>query len=365
MNYLDYPKFQILWSPLDFLSLKPSEESTNKKVEERKKEAKAGIITENDRQESELRAKREEAIKSEEQKANYQRAEQGILSQNRPLTTGPITTTQEFVGYAAPGYSTLMFADDASKDATLVAEAIKNKQWGPAIGHAIKVPADIAMGAVSLIPFAGAAIKGGSKLMQSASKLKNNYTGYKISKIIDNSNPTRTISAPEVPIQKGYMYHTTDGYRPHSIHPYVRGKDGKIMRYGEYTPGSLRENNGKYTSARPQHGDTDLIWWDTKGHNRGNQVYVTKLDDDAINVLQNLEQLDISLYAGRYEPTYYVTKPIEINRTIKFTKDPISGSYIPSVPRKITTNKMTIPELFSAQDPLNNGNNVKTSLAFF
>lgn len=181
------------------------------------------------------------------------------------------------------------------------------------------------------------------------------------------ASKTSRVSRPifeGVPIEEGYMYHTTDGFKPHPIYPYRKGVDGKIRHYGEWTKGSLRKEDGKYVSVRPKHGDTDYIWWDTKGHNGGKEVYVTKLNDNATNVLQNLEQLDISQYAGKYEPTYYVTEPIDISKTIKFTRDPIFWSYIPSVPGKVVTNKMTIPELFSVA-PLKPQHNPKTSLAFF
>ena len=218
---------QTPWSPLFFENIATTE-PINSKVEERRRAAQEqakkeyDIVTENDRQESEIQRRRDKARKEVEQKAKYQKAEQQILSQNRPLTTGSLSPLQEFVGYTVPGYSTLMFADDASKHAQLAREAVKNKQWGPALENAIKVPADVTMGAVRLIPFTGATIKGVSKLTHGATKLKNDYAGYKISKIIDSNNPTGTISVQEVPILEGYMYHSTDGYRPHPIHPSVR-----------------------------------------------------------------------------------------------------------------------------------------------
>lgn len=203
--------------------------------------------------------------------------------------------------------------------------------------------------------------KGLKYLGRGAKKVWNNYQLYKDLRIPDK---IRRPIFEEVPIEEGYIYHTTDGFKPHPIHPYRKGADGKIRHYGEWTKGSLRKKDGKYVSVRPKHGDTDYIWWDTKGHNQGKEVYVTKLNDNATNVLQNLQQLDISQYAGRYTPTYYVTEPIDINKTIKFTRDPISGSYIPNVPGKVVTNKMTIPELFDVA-PLEPQHNPKTSLAFF
>ena len=78
---------------------------------------------------------------------------------NKKLTPEDVTyicqlyAKQEHPEVKDEAWDTLMFADDASKHSQLVGSAIKNRQWGAAVGNAIKVPADIAMGAVSLMPF--------------------------------------------------------------------------------------------------------------------------------------------------------------------------------------------------------------------
>ena len=160
------PKQQTTWSALDFLENNEQETNAQKAELERRAELRrklaaeqakkeSSITTTNDKQDQEIQARKEKARKEVQNITNYEKEQQRILSQNRPLMSGQLSGTQDFIGYMLPGYSTLMFADDASKHSQLVGNAIKNRQWGAAIGNAIKVPADIAMGAVSLIPFAG------------------------------------------------------------------------------------------------------------------------------------------------------------------------------------------------------------------
>ena len=184
------PKQQTTWSALDFLENTEPETNAQKSELERRAELRrklaaeqakkeSRITTANDKQDQEIEARREKARKEVQNRTNYEKEQQRILSQNRPLMSGQLSGTQDFIGYMLPGYSTLMFADDASKHSQLVGSAIKNRQWGAAVGNAIKVPADIAMGAVSLIPFAGAAVKGGNKLVQKTqnaiSSIKSRY----------------------------------------------------------------------------------------------------------------------------------------------------------------------------------------------
>ena len=175
------PKQQTTWSALDFLENNEQETNAQKSELERRAELRrklaaeqakkqSSITTANDKQDQEIEARKENAIKEVQNRTNYEKEQQRILSQNRPLMSGQLSGTQDFIGYMLPGYSTLMFADDASKHSQLVGNAIKNRQWGAAVGNAIKVPADVAMGAVSLIPFAGAAVKGGNKLVQETQK---------------------------------------------------------------------------------------------------------------------------------------------------------------------------------------------------
>ena len=178
------PKQQTTWSALDFLENNEQETNAQKSELERRAELRrklaaeqskkeSSITTTNDKQDQEIEARREKARKEVQNRTNYEKEQQRILSQNRPLMSGQLSGTQDFIGYMLPGYSTLMFADDASKHSQLVGNAIKNRQWGAAVGNAIKVPADIAMGAVSLIPFAGAAVRGGNKLVQETQKAVN------------------------------------------------------------------------------------------------------------------------------------------------------------------------------------------------
>ena len=175
------PKQQTTWSALDFLENNEQETNAQKSELERRAELRrklaaeqakkqSSITTANDKQDQEIEARREKARKEIQNRTNYEKEQQRILSQNRPLMSGQLSGTQDFIGYMLPGYSTLMFADDASKHSQLVGSAIKNRQWGAAVGNAIKVPADIAMGAISLIPFAGTAVKGGNKLVQETQK---------------------------------------------------------------------------------------------------------------------------------------------------------------------------------------------------
>lgn len=175
------PKQQTTWSTLDFLENNEQEINAQKSELERRAELRrklaaeqakkqSSITTANDKQDQEIEARREKARKEVQNRTNYEKEQQRILSQNRPLMSGQLSGVQEFLGYSLPGYSTLMFADDASKHSQLIGSAIKNRQWGAAAGNVIKVPADIAMGAVSLIPFAGAAVKGGNKLVQETQK---------------------------------------------------------------------------------------------------------------------------------------------------------------------------------------------------
>ena len=175
------PKQQTTWSALDFLEKNEQETNAQKSELERRAELRrklaaeqakkqSSITTANDKQDQEIEARKEKARKEVQNRANYEKEQQRILSQNRPLMSGQLSGAQDFIGYMLPGYSTLMFADDASKHSQIVGSAIKNRQWGAAAGNAIKVPADIAMGAVSLIPFAGAAVKGGNKLVQETQK---------------------------------------------------------------------------------------------------------------------------------------------------------------------------------------------------
>lgn len=180
------PKQQTTWSALDFLENNEQETNAQKSELERRAELRrklaaeqakkqSSVTTANDKQDQEIEARREKARKEVQNRTNYEKEQQRILSQNRPLMSGQLSGTQDFIGYMLPGYSTLMFADDASKHSQLVGSAIKNRQWGAAAGNAIKVPADIAMGAVSLMPFVGAGVKAATSIEQIPSKARSFY----------------------------------------------------------------------------------------------------------------------------------------------------------------------------------------------
>ena len=204
------PKQQTTWSALDFLENTEPETNAQKSELERRAELRrklaaeqakkqSSITTANNKQNQEIEARKEKARKEVQNRTNYEKEQQRILSQNRPLMSGQLSGTQDFIGYMLPGYSTLMFADDASKHSQLVGSAIKNRQWGAAIGNAIKVPADIAMGAVSLLPFVGAGVKGGNKLVQETQKaissIKSRYP------LAENSSHGRFVLGEPQPFQ--------------------------------------------------------------------------------------------------------------------------------------------------------------------
>lgn len=191
--------------------------------------------------------------------------------------------------------------------------------------------------------------------------VKNAYLAKKINNVL-NKKPILQ-KRNELPLEDKYMFH--NGHT--KITP--AGYNGKKYTYiqQEATPGALQKLNGKYKSVRPPSGNNpDLLWWDTKGHNYGEKVYVTKQDKDAVNVLSNLKSLNISKYNGVYNPNYYVTKQKPINQVIEYTFDPISGSAIPHMPNKILNNKMSYEEILKQSEQLKpRSTSTKTSLAFF
>ena len=162
-----------------------------------------------------------------------------------------------------------------------------------------------------------------------------------------------------------------DGYLFHNGHVEVRpaGYNGKKYTYiqREAKPGALKIEEGKYKSVRrPYKDNPDLIWWDTKGHNYGKKVYVTKQGNDATHVMSNMEDLPISQVIEIYKPSYYVTKQKPVNSVIEYTFDPISGASIPHTPGKVLNNKMSYEEILTHPVQLRSKSTpTKTSLAFF
>lgn len=198
MNYISY--MQDPWGPIFFsigaTSNQKSKADIRREQAVQKAKQEYGIVTANDLQEQELQQNRELAKKSAQRINNYEQEKAATLTSNRPFF-GNLNGIQEFAAYSAPGTSTLMFANDASREANLTWTALKNKQWIPALGHAIKVPANIVMGATSLIPFTGLLTKLGKQNTRLLNNLGKNYkrirVGLELDKQILNSGNVNTI----------------------------------------------------------------------------------------------------------------------------------------------------------------------------
>ena len=194
------------------------------------------------------------------------------------------------------------------------------------------VMTDYVMGVAMAKPI-GAAAKYATKLIKSATKYRR--LAKEMNKIVNDS---RIYPSPsKVPIEDGYMYHTWQTNGPKSIL-----RDDIAWNIN---PGTLVQKQGKYYPALNR-GIPDKIWWDTKGHNYGDNVIVTKefgfkTSDPRSGAIPG---------RGRYYNSYRVTDPVKVNETVKFTWDPLANDYIVSSPfRKITTNKMSIDELFTPE----------------
>ena len=120
------PKQQTTWSALDFLENSEQETNAQKSELERRAELRrklaaeqakkqSSITTANDKQDQDIEDRKEKARKEVQNRTNYEKEQQRILSQNRPLMLGQLSGVQEFLGYSLPGYSTLMFADDTTE----------------------------------------------------------------------------------------------------------------------------------------------------------------------------------------------------------------------------------------------------------
>lgn len=175
------------------------------------------------------------------------------------------------------------------------------------------------------------------------------YRKSKVAKAIDsdisrkiweyNKHPHRlSPDIAEIPIQKGYMYHANS--RP----------NGGVVRNGyvvnrNYPAGSTTIIDDKYASVRGNTTpESDRIWWDLKNHNRGEEVLVTKeggmrLTDPNSGAIPG---------HGNYKDSYRTTYRPNISEVVRFKYDPIGDTYTAYSPyRKITTNKMTLDELFT------------------
>ena len=145
----------------------------------------------------------------------------------------------------------------------------------------------------------------------------------------------------QVPIEDGYLYHT----HSNAANGFV--KNG--TRYNrQYSPGAVHIKDGKYASSRMYSDDSDLdrIWWDKKGHNSGDNVYVMKEDVMPTYKISDPES-KADPYRGLYFNSYRTTKRPDVNNVVKFTHDPIYGYVAYSPYRKYTTNRMSLNELFN------------------
>lgn len=145
----------------------------------------------------------------------------------------------------------------------------------------------------------------------------------------------------QVPIEDGYLYHT----HQNAVNGFV--KNG--IRYNrEYSPGAVHIKDRKYASSRMYSDDSDLdrIWWDKKGHNSGDNVYVMKEDVMPTYKISDPES-KADPYRGLYFDSYRTTKRPDVNNVVKFTRDPIYGYVAYSPYRKYTTNRMSLDELFN------------------
>lgn len=117
-----------------------------------------------------------------------------------------------------------------------------------------------------------------------------------------------------------------------------------IGRKGEIKPGMTIVKNGMIVSKRKPHFDNqDVLWWDLGGHNNGDVVQITK-NDSRLKTLSEARKDGFKLNFGAFSPTYRVSAPVKNSSVLTYTYDPIYGS-VPTIPGKITTNRMNIDEL--------------------
>ena len=105
------PKQQTTWSALDFLENNEQETNAQKSELERRAELRrklaaeqakkqSSVTTANDKQNQEIEARREKARKEVQNRINYEKEQQRILSQNRPLMSGQLSgTSSEGIQY--------------------------------------------------------------------------------------------------------------------------------------------------------------------------------------------------------------------------------------------------------------------------
>lgn len=129
-----------------------------------------GIVTANDKIAAETAERIERARKEVADEIAFREEQASIMGEGRPLL-GHLTPEQEFVGYFAPGYSTALLADDASKDFRAGISAIKHGQWIPAVGHWLKFWGDLAFGVTDLIPYTSLFSKGARGVAKGAAAL--------------------------------------------------------------------------------------------------------------------------------------------------------------------------------------------------
>lgn len=177
-----------------------------------------------------------------------------------------------------------------------------------------------------------------------------------INKAVDKNSKYVYETRAEIPIENGYMYHTWDN--PNL--GFVRNGIYSISR----RPGSVKIENGKYASNRfPTDLESDRIWWNTQGHNSGSNVLVTKQ--------RGYKMSDPNSKAipgkGVYRDSYRTTERPNVSDVVRFRFDPIGNTYTSYSPfREITTNKMSLEELFTPEEIFNRTKQEpSTSLKFF
>lgn len=158
MNYIQY--MQTPFQPIGFTVGVSTDKTPTKEelIQQREEQARSqakkenNIVTETDRQHSEIEANKQKAKEEIADQQAYREAEAAIRQEGRPIINDQLNAGQEFIGYVLPGYGTVMLADDAQKSFRIAGQALKHGQVAPAVGQALRGTSEVVMGAASLIP---------------------------------------------------------------------------------------------------------------------------------------------------------------------------------------------------------------------
>lgn len=205
---------------------------------------------------------------------------------------------------------------------------------------------DLVSGAAKVITHPAQAVKA---IKDTGRKLTKTFKRARASKLINKTikNTEVPLQSAEIPIEEGYLYHTHGKGYPGYIW------NGRHVNQ-EARPGALMIENGRYGSTRQwqfgQHDpELDRIWWDTNGHNSGYKVYAMKESTMPTYKPTDPEFRTMPIY-GRFEDTYRTTKRPLVKDVVQFTYDPVYNTYTAYSPfKEITTNKMTLSELFNSK----------------